>query len=95
MVSTRKKRLSNRKLLGELDDFYQDIVIDNSANELQDSTVVKEATYDREFTVVTFSNNKVVNESTVNVKTLQRCFSERIDKEMSNIVDKVEDRTQI
>ena len=33
-----------------------------------------------------------VNESMVNVKTLERCFNERIDSEMSNIVDTVEDR---
>ena len=36
----------------------------------------------------------MVNESTVNVKTLERCFNERIDKEMSNIVDTVEDKIQ-
>ena len=30
----------------------------------------------------------------MNVETLKRCFNERIDKEMSNIVDTVEDRLQ-
>ena len=30
----------------------------------------------------------------MNVKTLERFFSERIDKEMSNIVDTVQDRIQ-
>ena len=35
-----------------------------------------------------------INESTVKVKTLKRCFNERIDREMSNIVDTVEDRIQ-
>ena len=35
-----------------------------------------------------------INESTVDVKTLGRCFNERIDREMSNIVDTVEDRIQ-
>ena len=30
----------------------------------------------------------------MNVKTLERCFNERIDREMSNIVDTVEDRIQ-
>ena len=34
------------------------------------------------------------NENTVNVKTLKRCFIERIDKEMSYIVDTVKDRIQ-
>ena len=35
-----------------------------------------------------------MNENVVNVKILERCFNERIEKEMSNIVDKVEDRIQ-
>ena len=35
-----------------------------------------------------------INESTVNVKTLERCFNQRIDREMSNIVDTVEDKIQ-
>ena len=30
----------------------------------------------------------------MNAKTLERCFNERIDKEMSNIVDTVEGRIQ-
>ena len=34
----------------------------------------------------------MTNEKTVNVKTLERCFNERFDREMSNIVDTIEDR---
>ena len=30
----------------------------------------------------------------MNVKSLERCFNERIDREMNNIVDTVEDRIQ-
>ena len=30
----------------------------------------------------------------VNAKTLEMCFNERIDREVSNIVDTVEDRIQ-
>ena len=30
----------------------------------------------------------------MNVKTLERCFNEKIDREMSNIVDTAEDRIQ-
>ena len=36
----------------------------------------------------------MTNENTVNVKTLERCFNERIDREINNIVDTVEDRIQ-
>ena len=36
----------------------------------------------------------MTNENTVNVKTLERPFNERIDREMSNFVDTVENRIQ-
>ena len=92
MVSTRKKRQSNRSLLGQLDDFDQDMVIANAASERQENIVVNEGTNDRGFTVGTSSNSAAINESMVNVKTLERCFNETIDREMINIVDTVEDR---
>ena len=94
MVSTRKKRQSNRRLLSQLDDFDQDMVFGNAASERQENIVVNEGTNDRDFTVGTSSNNIAINESTVNVKTLENCFNERIDREISNIVDTVEDRIQ-
>ena len=37
----------------------------------------------------------MTNENTVNDKTLERCSNDRIDREMSNIVDTVEDRIQM
>ena len=70
------------------------MVIDNAVSERQENIVVNEGTKDRDFTVGTSSNNMAINESTVNVKTLERCFKEIIDREMSNIVDTVEDRIQ-
>ena len=94
MVSTRKKRQSNRKLLSQLDDFYQDMIIGNAVSERQENVVVNEGTNDRDFTVGTSSSNSVVNGNAMNVKTLERCFNENIDREMSNIVDTVEDRIQ-
>ena len=94
MVSTRKKRQSNKKLLSPLEDFDQDMVIGNAANERQEIIVVNEGTKNRDFAVGTSNNNIAIIESSVNVKTLERCFSERIDREMSNIVDTVEDRIQ-
>ena len=94
MVSTRKKRQSNKRLLSQLDDFDQDTIIGNGASERQENVVVNEGTNDRDFTVSNSSNSTAVNESAMNVKTLERCFNERIDREMSNIVDTVEDRIQ-
>ena len=90
MVSTRKNRQSNRRLLIHLDDLDQDIIIGNTASERQENVIVNEGTNDQDSTVGT-SNNNLANENTVRVKTLKRCFSERIDSQLSNIV---EDRIQ-
>ena len=54
----------------------------------------KEGTNDRDFTVGTSSDKLVTNQNTVNVKTLERYFNERIDRAMSKIVDAVQDRIQ-
>ena len=94
MVSTRKKRQSNKKLLSQLDDFDRDMIIGNAVSERQKNAVVNEGTNDRDFIVGTSSNDSIVNGKGMSVKTLERCFNERIDREMSNIVDTVEDRIQ-
>ena len=70
------------------------MVIGNAASERQGNIVVSEGTNDQDFTVGTSSINMEIIESTVNVKNLERYFNARIDKEMSNIVDTVEDRIQ-
>ena len=70
------------------------MIIGSAVSERQENVVVNEGTNDRDFTVSNSSNNTAVNESVVNVKTLERCFNERIDREMGNIVDTVEDRIQ-
>ena len=94
MVSTRKKRQSNRRFLSQLKDFDQDMIIGNAASERRESTVVNEGTNDRDFTVGTSNNDSLVNGSAMSMNTLERCFNERIDREMNNIIDTVEDRIQ-
>ena len=94
MVSTRKKRQSNKRLLSQLDDFDRDMFIGNAVSERQENAVVNEGTNDRDFTVGISSNDSIVNGNAMSVKTLERCFNERIDREMNNIVDTVEDRIQ-
>ena len=94
MVSTRKKRQSNKRLLSQLDDFDQVIIFGNVAGDRQESVMVDEGTNDQDFTVSTSNISPTVNENALNVKTLDRCFNERIDREMNNIVDTVEDRIQ-
>ena len=70
------------------------MVFGNVASERQENIVANEGTIDRGFTVG-FSSINIANiESTKNLKTLERCFNERVDKEMSNIVDTFEDRIQ-
>ena len=70
------------------------MIIGNDASERQKNVVVNEGTNDRDFTVGTSNNNSVINGNKMSVKTLERCFNERIDREKSNIVDTVEDRIQ-
>ena len=94
MVSTRKKRQSNKRLLSQLDDFDRDMIIGNTVSERQENAVINEDTNDRDFTVGTSKNDSVINGKAVSVKSLERCFNERIDREMSNIIDTVEDRIQ-
>ena len=94
MVSTRQKRQSNKQFLSQLDDFDQGMIIGNAVSERQQNAVVNEGTNDRDFTVSTSNNDSVVNGSAMSAKALKRCFIEMIDREMSNIVDTVEDRIQ-
>ena len=94
MVSTRKKKQSNRRLFSQLDDSDQDIIISNAAGDRPENIMVNGGTDDRVFTVGTSSNNLTTNENTMNVKTLGRRFNERIEWEVSHIVDTVEDGIQ-
>ena len=89
-----QEKQSNRSLPSQLDDFDQDIIVGNAAIVKQENIVVNEGTNDRGFTVSTSSNNKAINENTEDVKTSEGCFIERIDREMSNVFDTVEDRIQ-
>ena len=94
MVCTRKKRQSNKRLLTQLDDFDRDMIIGDAASERQENIVANEGINDQDFAVGTSNDSSTVNGNALSVKTLERCFNERIDREMSKIVDTVEDRIQ-
>ena len=94
MVSTRKKRQSSKRPLSQLDDFDQDVIIGNTTSERRENVVVNGGADDQNVTCGTSNVSSIVNENALIVKTLERCFNERIDREMSNIVDTVEDRIQ-
>ena len=80
--------------LDNLDDFDQDVIIGNVASEERENAIVNEGSSDQDFTVGTSSDKLVTNEKTLNVKNLERCFYERINREISELVDTVEDRVQ-
>ena len=94
MVSNRDKTQSCRKFLSHLDEFDQDFISGNFAGVRQEITTVIEGTSDREFTVGKPDSNLTVNGNAVNVKTLERWFNGKIDRENSIIVDTVEVRIQ-
>ena len=94
MVSTRKKRQSNRRILSQIGDFNRNIIIGNAVSGRQGNFLVNEGTVDQEFTVNKSSRYLAANENLVKVKILARFFNERIDMEMGTIVDSVEDRIQ-
>ena len=71
MVSTRKKRQSNRRLPSQLDDFDQNIILGNATRQSQENNVVNRGTNDRDFTNGTSSNNSAINENARNAKTLR------------------------
>ena len=60
----------------------------------QENDTVNEGTGDQEFTVGNLEKNLTADEKVVQVKTLERCFNEMIDREMNNLVDAVEVKVQ-
>ena len=77
-----------------MEDFDQDKIFGNAASGEQESFTVNEDTNDRDFILGTSSNNTANNESTVRMRTLEKCFKEKTDREMSNVVETVENRIQ-
>ena len=74
MVSTRKKRQSNKRLLNQLDYCDQDIIIGNTGSERQENVVVNEGTNDQDFTAGTSNVSSIVNENALNVKNSGEMF---------------------
>ena len=70
------------------------MIIGNAVSERRENAVINQGTNDRDFTAGTSSNDSTNIGNAMSAKTLERCFNERIDREMSNIVGTVEDRIQ-
>ena len=71
MVSTRKKKQSNKRFLSQLDDFDRVMIIGNAVSERRENAVVNEGTNDRDVTVGTSNNDSVINGNAVSVKSLE------------------------
>ena len=74
MVSTRKKRQSNRRLISQLDEFDQDMYIGNAVSERQENIVVNQGTNDLDFTVGTSSNDSTMNEKAMDGEIFGKVF---------------------
>ena len=72
------KRQSNRRLLSQLDDFDQDIIIGNTASNRQENVTVNEVTGDQEFTVGDPGSNSTTKENVVNVETWEDVSMEEL-----------------
>ena len=94
MVATHEKRQSKGRLQSQLGDFDQDIINSNTMNGRQQNATVNEDTVAQEITVSNSDSNPAASENLLNVKTLERCFNEKIEREMGNIADTVEDKIQ-
>ena len=86
--------MKGRRLMSQMDDFDQDINIGNAANNRQQNVVVNEGTVDQEIANNHTNSNSTTNENVVNMNNSELCFSERIDREMGNIVGSLADLIQ-
>ena len=62
MVSTLKRKQSNRRLLSQLNDFDPDASIGNTVSVRQENYAVNEGTSDQELTVDYLGSNLALNE---------------------------------
>ena len=54
-------------------------------NDRQETATVNDITVDQESTVNISGSNSAANENLVNLRTLERCLNEKIDREMRDI----------
>ena len=69
-------------------------IIADAVSIRQQNVKVNIGSIDREFTVNRNDGISTANEDTVNVQTLQRCLTDKFDREMGKTLGTVEDRIQ-
>ena len=92
--STRKKMQQNKKLLSQVENFDQDVIVGDVGSSGRQIVEVSIGPADQEFNVNFSVSNPTTNENPVNVQTFERCLIDWIDRETVNIVETVEERSQ-
>ena len=77
-----------------MDHFDQDVIIGDAASSVRQNVLVNNSPADHEFTINNKFDNSVTNENTVDVRKLEKCPTDRVVREMCNIVGTVEDRIE-
>ena len=94
MISTHKKRLSNKKPFSHSDDFDRDLSFANTVSDRQENVVVIGGTVDQKFTASDTKKILRTNENLLHPIILERCSNERIDKQRNNVVDTVGEKIE-
>ena len=91
MVSIQKKKKPIRRLFCQLDYFDHDVNIGDAARSKKQN-VANNDRVDREFSVIDTDSSAVVYENSVDVQMLKRILTNRNTNEMSNVVEKLEEK---
>ena len=94
MVSTPQNKQQNRRLVSQLDYCDQTAIISGAVSSEQQNVVVNNAIADRESFVNNNDSSALANEKAVDVQTSETNLSDSFTKEMSNVVETVEDTIQ-
>ena len=95
MLSNRKnKEQQNRKKLSHINNFDQEFSIVDAASGEGRNVEVDDRQIDREFTINTNNSMAVAIESTLDIQTLETSLIDRIAREVSCVVEKIENRSQ-
>ena len=90
--SDPQEEQQNKRVLGELDDFDQVVVLGDVMSSERLNVVVNNGVADRKNTANNNDSSVVANDNTVHLQTLQRKLTDRVTKEITNIGETVEDR---
>ena len=85
---------SRKKLLNQTEDSDQHVIFGDAMTSRRQNVVANGGPDDGEFIVNKNDSFPTTNESTVNAQTLERCLTNRIDRQMSTIVETIKDTNE-